>query len=69
MVPLEEDVTYAEARGYEQAYTEYYGTRDTSRIGKPIEPGDANRQWSWDPSRDDPVQMSFENTISKRRLN
>lgn len=27
MRPLEEKVTYGQARGYEQAYIEYYGTK------------------------------------------
>jgi RHS repeat-associated protein len=35
MRPLERNVTYGQARGYEQAYIEHYGTK-TATIGEPI---------------------------------
>jgi hypothetical protein len=35
MTPLDENVTYGEARGYEQAYIEHHGTK-TGVIGEDI---------------------------------
>ena len=32
---LKDDITYAQARGYEQAYMEHYGTK-TGKIGKTV---------------------------------
>lgn len=51
MVEQAEDLSYAEARGFEQADIAYYGTRDTSRIGQEMRAGDANRVWSYAPER------------------
>ena len=35
LIPLHQDVTYGQARGYEQAYIKHYGTR-TGNIGEDI---------------------------------
>jgi RHS repeat-associated protein len=43
--------TYGDARGYEQAHIEFYGTRNTSAAGTPYSTNPANRCWSWDPAR------------------
>lgn len=53
MHEVETNLTYAQARGYEQADIERHGTRDTGRRGRPIQPGESNRCWSYDPRRTD----------------
>ena len=47
----ERNLSYAQARGYEQADIQRFGTRDTSRIGEPMRAGEPNRVWSYDPAR------------------
>ncbi|KQO60287.1 hypothetical protein ASF22_22410 [Methylobacterium sp. Leaf87] len=56
---LDSNLTYGQARGYEQAYIEHYGTLDTSRRGESMEAGEPNRARSYDPSR-------LDNDIDKR---
>jgi RHS repeat-associated protein len=43
--------TYGEARGFEQAHIEFFGTRDTGARGTPLSEDPSNRCWSWDPAR------------------
>lgn len=61
------DLTYAQARGYEQADIERLGTRDTSRRGLPFEPGEANRCNSFDTARCDARAQEF-NKYREERL-
>jgi RHS repeat-associated protein len=57
--PVEQGLTYAQARGYEQADIDHYRTRRTSRIGEDIRPGEPNRVWSYDPGRTDARARAF----------
>lgn len=76
LVRVESDLTYAQARGYEQADIAHYGTRDTSRIGQRIndpnnpkrifEPGEPNRIWSYDPKRTDDRAAAFKQHQAER---
>jgi RHS repeat-associated protein len=61
------DLTYAQARGFEQADIAHYGTRDTGRIGQPIEAGEPNRCWSYDPARTDVRARAFQEHEQARR--
>lgn len=61
------DLTYAQARGYEQADIERLGLRDTSRRGLPFEPGEANRCSSFDTARCDARAQEF-NKYREERL-
>ena len=65
--PVSEDLTYAQARGYEQADIERLGTRDTSRRGLPFEAGEANRCNSFDTARCDARAKEF-NRYREERL-
>ena len=55
----DKNLSYAQARGYEQADIAHYKTRDTSRIGQPMKAGEGNRVWSYDPSRMDDRAKAF----------
>ncbi|QDC11224.1 hypothetical protein FHY55_19180 [Oceanicola sp. D3] len=57
---VERNLTYAQARGYEQADIRHYGTRDTSRIGQPYQAGDPNRVWSYAEGRNDARAQAFQ---------
>lgn len=57
---VERNLTYAQARGYEQADIRHYGTRDTSRIGQPYRAGDPNRVWSYAEDRTDARARAFQ---------
>lgn len=59
MDTVESDLTYAQARGYEQADIDHFGTRDTGRIGEPFHAGEPNRCWSYDPARTDARSRAF----------
>lgn len=61
------DLTYAQARGYEQADMERLGTRDTSRRGLPFEPGEANRCNFFDTARCEARAQEF-NKYREERL-
>ena len=63
----ERNLTYGQARGYEQADISHYGTRDTSRIGETIEAGDSNRRWSYNPLRSDDRALVFEKHRRQRQ--
>jgi len=58
-VRVESNLNYAQARGYEQADIAHFNTRDTSRIGLDMDPGEPNRCWSYDPSRTDGRARAF----------
>src|SRR5690606_35599183 len=64
---VENDLTYAQARGYEQADIAKHNTRDTGRIGQPIEAGEPNRQWSYDPNRTDARATAFKQHEEARK--
>lgn len=51
LVPVAQGISYAAARGYEQADIAHYKTLRTRRQGKPIRAGDANRARSYNPLR------------------
>jgi hypothetical protein len=55
----EKNLTYAQARGYEQADIAHFQTRDTSYIGEPIRAGDPNRCWSYALDRTDKRATAF----------
>ncbi|HET6145978.1 MAG TPA: DUF6531 domain-containing protein [Polyangia bacterium] len=64
---VETNLTYAQARGYEQADIAMVGRRDTSRIGQEIVAGDPNRCWSYDPARTDSRARAFQRHERARR--
>lgn len=66
LIEVESGLTHAQARGYEQADIARYGTRDTSRIGKPIVAGEPNRIWSYDPARTDDRAAAFRQYENQR---
>jgi RHS repeat-associated protein len=51
MVPIDHAETYGQARGFEQAYIELTGTRDTSVAGTRAADNPSNRCNSFDPDR------------------
>jgi RHS repeat-associated protein len=59
MRTVESDLTYAEARGYEQAYMDHHGTR-TASPGDTVGVGTGNKVNSFDTSRTDPRGKAFE---------
>jgi len=61
------NLTYAQARGYEQADIAHFGTRDTSRIGEEIVAGDGNRIWSYATHRRDRRARAFRRHEAARR--
>lgn len=73
---VESNLTYAQARGYEQADIAQYGTRDTSRIGQYVndpdnpariyEPGEPNRIWSFDVNRTDDRAVAYKQYQAER---
>lgn len=63
---VESGLTYAQARGYEQADIAHYKTRDTSRIGLPFKRGEPNRIWSYDPRRQDKRAAAFKKYEAQR---
>ena len=67
LVTQERELTYAQARGYEQADIEHFGTRDLDRRGLPFEAGEANRCNGFDPSRCDERGRAF-NQYREERL-
>lgn len=66
MNTLEDNVLYGQARGYEQAYIEHYGTR-TGTIGEAISPtNQGNKVNSFDHSRTDSRAQVFEETYNSK---
>lgn len=63
----ERNLTFAQARGYEQADIKHYGTRDTSRIGLPFESGEPNRQYSYAEDRNDDRAKEYKEYEEERR--
>ena len=70
MAPLDENVDYGTARGYEQAYIEHYETK-TGTIGEDISPTNrGNKVNSFDhdnTTRPRSRQQHFENAFEKKR--
>jgi len=50
-VRAEENLTHAQARGYEQADIKHYDTLRPDERGQPIKAGDGNRQLSYSEDR------------------
>ncbi|MGW8192414.1 RHS repeat-associated core domain-containing protein [Sphingomonas hankookensis] len=66
MQVVERDLTYGQARGYEQADIEKYDTYRSERRGLPIEYGDKNRANSYNRERTDPRAKAFEDGYTER---
>lgn len=66
MRPLEVDVTYGQARGYEQFYIEEYKTR-TGTIGEDISPTNrGNKYNSFDHARSDSRGTAFQDAYESK---
>ena len=62
-IPGSEQLTYAEARGHEQAYMEHYGTKPNDRKG--TSPGNVNNSFRHD--RGDERGLAFEQEYIKKK--
>ncbi len=66
MEVLDKNVTYGQARGYEQHYIDKYGTK-TGVIGEDISATNrGNKVNSFDPSRTDPRAEAFKNAYNSK---
>jgi len=59
LVAVERNITYAQARGYEQADIKHYDVLRLNERGQPIVAGSGNRQNSYDESRNDVRASKF----------
>lgn len=67
MRPLDSNVTYGQARGYEQYYIEKYGTR-TGTIGEDISSTNrGNKYNSFDHSRTDARAGAFKDAYNSKK--
>jgi len=66
LVPSERNLTYAQARGYEQADIKHYNALQLDERGQPIKPGSGNRQLSFAENRNDPRATEFRKYEAER---